>query len=351
MAAMLALGGLVGTSSLSAQSVTTAPVGAMSYSVPANTTQSLGFPILRPAVLVASVSAGDSGTITVSGSGINFATLLAGTSPYFIEVIGHNDGVTSANVGERFEVNESTSITAASNVLTIDTASTLNTSSGSLASLVGYKVAIRPHWTLSSLFGTGTTATTLNSSTTFASADQVLAWTGSSFSTFWFRQNSAGTTKEWRNTSTNTTNQDNAIVPPGVGVFFRRQAGNLTITSVGDVRTNKFVRNLDSSTQLLAMGYPVDRTPIQLGFNTAGSFVANTSFGSADQLLTWTGSAFSTYWYRRNSASTTFEWRNTGTATTDHSNTSFINASQAVFVRPSSGSTPNDLIQTVPFTL
>lgn len=317
----------------------------MNYLIPANSTQSLGFPILRSAVLVGAVTAGDANSISLDGiTGVQ-SLLISGNS-YFLEVVGHIDGITTANVGERFELNEASSSGA---VVALDTASSLNTSSGNFSSLIGYRVAVRPHWTLKDLFGTGTSAT-LNSGTTFSTADQVLAWTGTSWSTYWFRQNSAGSVKEWRNIDTGTANQDSVIIPSGVGVYFRRGAGALNLTLVGEVRSNRFIRNLDSSTQLVAQGFPVDRAPLQLGFDFAGGFASGTTFGTADQLLVWTGSAFSTYWYRQNSTGTTREWRNIDTGTTVHSNTSFLSASQAIFVKPLATS-PNDVVQNVPFSL
>lgn len=332
-----------------AQSVSTTPVGAMSYSFPANTTVSVGIPLVRPAVFTGVVSSGNATTVSFSTAGLNLGTVITAGNFYYIEIVGHSDNVTTAHVGERFEVDEASTTTTANGVLTIDTASALNTATGDYSSLVGYKIVIRPHWTLASLFGTGTGATGLTSATTFSSADQVLSWDGSGWSTYWFRQNSAGTVKEWRNTATSTTNQDNTLIPPGVGVYFKKTNSSLTLSVVGEVRTNRFIRNLDHSTQLIAMGYPIDRSPVQLGMLPASHYTPATSFDAADQLLAWDGAGFSTYWLRRNSAGDVIQWRNTGTGTTDHSNTAFILSNQAFFIRPAG--VPDDVVQTTPFSL
>ncbi|HSI20186.1 MAG TPA: hypothetical protein VLA04_00545, partial [Verrucomicrobiae bacterium] len=333
----------------SAQSVATTPVGAMTYTFPANTTVSVGIPLVRPAVFTGVVSSGNTTSISFSTAGLNLATAIPVGSFYYIEVVGHSDNVTTTHVGDRFEVDETTTTVAANGVLSIDAASNLNTATGDFSSLVGYKIVIRPHWTLAALFGTGNGATGLTSSTTFSSADQVLSWDGAGWSTYWFRQNSAGTVKEWRNTATSTTNQDNTLIPPGVGVYFKKLTSTLAVSVVGEVRTNRFIRNLDHSTQLIAMGYPVDRSPSQMAMLPASNYTAATSFDAADQLLAWDGAGFSTYWLRRNSAGDIIQWRNTGTGTTDHSSTGFILSNQAFFIRPVG--TPNDVVQTTPFTL
>jgi hypothetical protein len=306
---------------------------------------SLGVPLLRPSVFSGVVSAGGTGTITLqqSAQAINFSTLIMTTVPYYIEVVGHADGVTNALVGERFEVNELTSASNANNVLSIDTASSLNTISGSdFASLANYRVVIRPHWTLASLFGTGL-GTNLNASTSILAADQVLAWNGSSFSIFYFR---SGSVPQWRNSSTGVTPQDSAIIPPGVGVFFRRAAGAYSQTVVGDVRTNKFVRLLDGTSQLIANGFPVDVSPSDLLQNVSSGYIATTSAVTADQLLTWNGVSYSIYYYR---SGTVPQWRNTSTGTTDHTSTKLYTASGAVLYRPKG--LPDDIAFNVPFSL
>jgi hypothetical protein len=300
---------------------------------------------MRPSVITGQVIAGGVNSVTfqqASGQTINLSALISST-PHYLEVVGHSDGVTTTLVGDRFEVNESTTITNANNVLAVDSASSLNTSIGTdFSGLVGYRITVRPHWTLSSLFGTGT-GTNLNASTAASTADQVLTWTGSAFSVYFFR---SGTTPQWRNVATGTANQDLAIIPPGVGVYFKRQLGSYSLTKTGDVRTNKFVRPLDNTAQLIASGFPVDSSPVDLAMNISNGYSAATTAANADQILTWTGSAFSIYFYR---SGTTPQWRNVATGTTDQSANDFILASQSILLRPKG--TPSDIVQSTPFTL
>jgi uncharacterized protein (TIGR02597 family) len=347
--ALCATLGLTCLASAQTTTVTTVPVGAMTYSFAANSTASVGIPLLRPAIYSGTVTAGNTATLTLSGTGLNLANSILSSSSYFLEVTGHSDGVTTTNIGVRLEINEITTVANANGVAAIDTLSNLNTSTGNFSALIGYKVCIRPHWTLATLFGTGVGVTGLTSATTFSLADQVLAWDGSGWSTYWFRQNSAGSVKEWRNTSTGTNNQDGAIIPAGAGVYLRKAGLASTISVVGEVRTNRFIRILDNTTQLIALGFPVDISPSQLGLSPASNFTAATTFSSADQVLAWDGTGFSTYWLRRNTAGDIIQWRNTATTTTDHSNTAFIASNKAYFIKPIG--IPDDIVAPVPFTL
>jgi len=153
-------------------------------------------------------------------------------------------------------------------------------------------------------------------------------------STYWFRQNSAGTIKEWRNTGTGSTNQDNAIIPSGTGVFVKRVGtSTLDVMVLGNVRNNKFIQPLTTGTSLLAPGFPTAASPTDAGLMPAAGLVSATSFAVADQIWVWTGTVMSTYWLRQNSAGTIKEWRNTGTGATAYTTTRFLDPQKAFFVK------------------
>lgn len=313
--------------------VSTTPEGVLQYSFPANSYTTMGVPLVRDSVAAGTVSGGEASTITISGT-LNLAAVLNANTPYYAEVSGHSDGVTAAHVGDRFDIDVASTISAANNVISINTSSPNNTAAGNFSGLAGYNLEIRPHWTLASLFGTGVSATALQSSPTFGGADQVHFWNGVGMSTYWFRQNSAGTTKEWRNTITGTTNQDNAILPPGVGVFFKRAGSSpLDVVVVGGVRNHKYVQPLATGTSLLASGFPTWSSPTDASLMPGSGLVSAVTFGSADQIWIWTGTGISTYWLRQNSAGTIKEWRNTVTGTTTYSTNQFMDPQKAFFVK------------------
>jgi hypothetical protein len=322
-----------------------APVGVMSYAAAEYSTISLGVPLLRPAVLTGKVSAvtGAKVTLTVPAAG-SVLPLAAGES-YFLEVIGNVDGVTTTLVGQRFEVDEAGTLADAGGALNVDTTSPHNTAAAStLAGLVNYRVSVRPHWTLAALLGTGAKLK-LNASASAASADQVLAWNGVGFSVYYVRN---GDVPQWRNTATGAANQDGAILPPGVGLFLRRQAGALAFAVPGEVRTNAFVRPPFTGSQIIAGGFPIDSTPADLKLTPGPGLTPGTSPSNSDQLLAWESSAFNVYYLRDGQVP---QWRNVATGLQDYSNTAIFQARGASLLllrAPALGTTS---LQTIPFKL
>lgn len=325
-----------------------APVGVVSYSVDENSTLSIGVPLLRPSVTTGTVASVAGSLLTFAGTEGTVAVPVGETESYFIEVIGNVDGATTALIGQRFEVDEVATRSVAAGRLVLDSTSALNTSAASaLAGLVNYRVVVRPHWTLATIFGTGTTSK-INSAAAVAAADQVLAWSGSGFSVYYLR---SGDVPQWRNIATGPSNQDGAILPPGVGIYLRRRAGALTISVTGEVRTNRFVRPAFEASQLVAGGFPVDSTPTDWKLSSGTGLTAGTSPANSDQLLTWTGNAFSQYYLRN---STNLEWRNTATGVLDQTNAKLFSATGATLLllrAPTTGTTPPPLAQAVPFSL
>jgi len=210
-------------------------VGTVAFPVGENRMISVGVPLVRPAVAAGVVELVDSGGVTlINGEGTPqavAANLLEGSS-YYIEVVGHRDGSSSTALGHRFEIDEpATKAQSAGKIVLGD--SHLNTlEKNSLALIVGHRVVVRPHWTLAGIFGTGTSSP-LNSSVNPAEADQVYFSTAKGLSVFYFR---GGVSPQWRSLASGPVNQDGAIIPPGVGVFFKRQKNAATFTVVGEVR-------------------------------------------------------------------------------------------------------------------
>lgn len=326
-----------------------APVGVASYSVAENSTISLGVPLLRPSVTFGVVGAATGTALTFASSEGAVALPLVQGESYFIEVVGHADGTTATMVGQRFEVDEAATRAGAIGNVVLDLSSPLNTSAATaIGGLVNYRVAVRPHWTLASLLGTGTTAKA-NASSSAALADQVLAWNGTGFSVYYLR---SGDVPQWRNIATGPANQDGAIVPPGVGVYLRRRTGSLTFSVVGEVRTNSFVRAAFEASQLVAGGFPVESSPADWKFTSGTGLTAGTSPVNSDQLLTWSGSVFSQY-YLRNSFP--LQWRNAATGVLDQTNAKFfpaLGATLLILRAPAAGTAPPpQLAQPVPFSL
>jgi len=325
-----------------------APVGAMTYSFSEYATKSMGVPLLRPGVVTRVVESVAGAKLRLAGEDGGSGTLPAGTDAFYLEVLGHTDGTTTTWAGHRFELDEAATRAAAVGEVVLDVTSVLNTApQAAFAGLPSYRVAVRPHWTLATLFGTGVGAK-FNAAASVATADQVLAWNGAGFSVYYLR---SGEVPQWRNIATGPTNQDGAIVPPGLGIYVKRQAGALTISVVGEVRTNRFVRASYAASQLLASAFPVDSSPADWKLATGAGLTAGTSAAFSDQLLTWNSGAFDIFYLRDSAA---FEWRNISSGVTDYTHAKLFTSSGATLLllrAAAFGAPPAQLVQAVPFSL
>jgi uncharacterized protein (TIGR02597 family) len=340
--------GLVAMASAMVRAQTgSAPVGVMSYTAAENSTISLGVPLLRPALFTGTVGAvvGAKVTVTLAGAATGAARPFAAGESYYLEVIGHVDGTTTALVGQRCELDEAATLADSSGQLSLDLASPHNTSpAAALAGLANYRVAVRPHWTLAALLGTGAKLK-LNAGASAATADQVLAWNGVGFSVYYVRN---GDVPQWRNTATGAASQDGAILPPGAGLFLRRQAGALAFAVPGEVRTNAFVRPPFTGSQIIAGGFPIDSTPADLKLAAGPGLTPGTSPSNSDQLLAWESTAFNVYYLRDGQVP---QWRNVSTGLLDYSNTAIFQARGASLLllrAPALGATS---LQAIPFKL
>jgi uncharacterized protein (TIGR02597 family) len=290
-ALILALAGLGTASRLAAQS---APVGVQTYAIAANSLTALGVPLIRPAAAVGIVASVDSNrlTLTLPTGAAPLNVSLPASGSYYIEVVAHADGPGSDLLGHRLEVDETSTRAAGGMTVVLEESSSLHTLGITrLAGLTRHRVVIRPHWTLAALFGAGA-GTSLNAAVEAAQADQVHLWDGSGFEVFYFR---AGPIAAWRSLSRGAAAQDDMIIAPGVGLFFKRQTGSTSFAAVGEVRTNAFVRTPLASGQLLAAGFPVASSPSELRLTAAAGLIAATELQNADQLLVWNGGSFDVY--------------------------------------------------------
>lgn len=331
-----------------AQNTGSSPVGVITFAAPEHGTISLGMPLLRPPVRLGVVATATGSTLRLAGPDAEVVLPLVPEAAYFLEVIGHTDGTTKAMVGHRFELDEAATLAAGPGSVVIDAGSAHNTAPASaITGLAQHRIAIRPHWTLAALFGTGP-GSRINAARSAARGDQVLAWNGSGFSVYYLR---SGPTPEWRNTATGAVNQDGAIVPPGTGLFLRRRAGALSFSLVGEVRTTPFARPVFGPSQLVAAGFPTPSSPEQWKLTGGAGLTAGTTPANSDQVLTWNGSSFSQYFLR---AATVPEWRNTATGLVDHARAAVFPAQGAALLilrGPAGGSAPAPLVQAVPFSL
>ncbi len=300
LAASLVLGAALGVSSLSAQTVSTAPVGAVTKTINVGL-NSVGITLLNPDLVVANASANTATTITLSGV-TNAGALLTAGLPYYVEAVG------GTLEGERFDVDTAATIAAANGSVTLATSAN-NTFALATGNAVGTQFALRKHVNLAQVQSFFTTP--LVGSNTAGSADQIwlLNSAGTAFAQYYLRADLTS----WRLTTGATNVANSVTIPPGTGIIVQKRVAAATLVSTGGVRVNDFSMPLNVGLSFRAPAYPINFTPSSLGGTAVNGWTGNNTSGSADQLrvLNAGGSAFNAYYLRADGSS----WRLTTGAT------------------------------------
>jgi len=254
--------------------------------------------------------------------------LSSANTPCYLEV---RDG---AYAGHRYDI-----ATIAGQTLTLDLASPHSTLKVLHPQIAGARIVVRPHVTLSQVLP----KTLLQGGVGSPQADQVLFFDQTEWQTHWLELSSAR--HEWRAVgNAKLPSSDHKVIPPGTGVMVKLATQAVTYTLTGHVRVGAFVRMLDQSHNLLALPWPVDSTPQQLGFAATQGFTAGVNSTVSDQLQLWTAdqtpgaSTYTLYWLRQNG--TTGAWTpKENNSTLDVSATLLLPAHRSYFlkIRPRSG--------------
>ncbi len=292
-------------------------VGYESKNLPANAYTAVGINLMNPDLLVSPISSVGANSVVVSGSS-NVGVLLSALQPYYVEV------KTGTSEGARLDVDEAATIAAANGSIVIDVASAHNTDSfASISSnLSGASLALRKHVTLEDV-GSAITGLTDGPSGT---GDEILLLDASSGGFKVYLRRSSTTWRDQNNVTVNTL-----PIPPGTGIIVNKRAVAGRITSTGAVRANNFAMNMVPGYQLVTLGYPMDRSPADIGAdNTANGWTSGTSGDSF--LLLNSGGGFDQYLFR-----TTTTWRDANN-TTVTTNKFLTSGDSYVLFRNTSGS-------------
>jgi regulation of enolase protein 1 (concanavalin A-like superfamily) len=194
-------------------------------------------------------------------------------SPCYLEVL---DG---AQAGHRFEIS---SLTAG--VATLVFTSPLSTLQTLPGDLIGARVVVRPHVTLGQAFPVDV----FQAGAVAEAADQVLFYESGAWHPHWLSARSG--LRQWVSLNDAAQFSQNAkIIPPGVGLMVKAATQPKSFTLTGHVRMSSWRKALNEGQNLLAMPWPLDATPQQLGLTSESGFTASTSMTSADQLQFWQG--------------------------------------------------------------
>ncbi|WP_395735566.1 TIGR02597 family protein [Prosthecobacter sp.] len=311
--------------------VTTTPVGFVTMSIagnggsgqPAYTFASLG--LVNPTLLQSTITSFGTSTITDSAAtwlDNAYNSTTAGALPtHFIEILS---GSAAGNIIDI------TATSASSQTLT------LNTNSVSLASLgvtAGTSYAIRQHWTIASVFGTGASVTLQGGSST--SADQVQLFRANAFVSYYYQTSGRGLTNAWVQSGNANVDAGTTVIYPDDGILIvRNQSSNVSVTISGSVKTGQTSIPVNSGYTLLGNVYATGMTlgTSNLYTGNASTGVAGGSSTSADQVMFWNGTAFVAYYYQTSGRGLLNTWVQAGNANVDASSTP-IPAGAALFIQ------------------
>ena len=165
------------------------------------------------------------------------------------------------------------------------------------------------------------------------SADNVIVWTTYGWKTYFYYNS------KWQTYGTRSS-QDYTVVYPDEGlVLVRRDTDSYALTLSGTVPaiSSQAFHPAGDNKFLLSNPYPVAIGLTDLGLHGSGNWTSSNTAASADQVLVWTGSSWSTF-YKNASAN----WSNVSDA---------INYSNVATATASAGSAGGNALQTSDITL
>jgi alpha-L-rhamnosidase len=255
------------------------------------------------------VQARTTGTLTVASAG-NWSTT---GSPYAVRLLsGGGSGATFVITGQ------------SGNVLT------LATNGVDLTHLVavGDTYEVMPLETLSSLFGT--TSVPFQTGTSALTADTIQFWNGTS----WLAYYSNGT--NWKQAGS-LLSQNNTVIPPGAGWLNLRQGSSaFTLYVVGCVPEVAMREFVPTGVSFVAGASPLPSTLSATGFAAATGWLKGASAIVADNVLTWNGTAWGTFYNNGTN------WKQAGSLL--NQNNTALPAGQPFFVVRQSSVTPNQAL-------
>ncbi|MEI6175856.1 MAG: SdrD B-like domain-containing protein [Verrucomicrobiota bacterium] len=249
----------------------------------AGTCQTYNIPYVRESVFTGTVSSVSGQDLTFNDQ--NLTSLLVSGDSYYLEV------TSGVNEGKRYDVSAAigANVVLASDDAIYSASPYNNTAGAPPSTLAGDTVAIRRHWALGEIFP----VTDFTASDVPATSDQVQLSINGDWTSYWLNNmgDSDPQTAIWVRVGDETlADQTGAVMPPGYGVFVTRRGAATSVLSYGEIRTNKFIRPLQSGSNLVGGGYPVNQSPT----GTSGRAMTYDAgfFGSgdakyADSIFVW----------------------------------------------------------------
>ncbi len=211
----------------------------------------------------------------------DLTTLLASGGTFYLEV------TSGGFEGHRFDI-----ASASGSTITLTNDSDLysahapdNTLTGPPpAGLVGSEFVVRRHWALGENFPVDSFGGTDDRNT----ADQVQMFTSGTWTIFWLYDDGVAA-PYWVAMGSGAVDQGASVLAPGRGMFFNNRTAPGSILAYGEVRENDFIRPLESGSNLVGGGYPIDQSATGTGSRMmdAGDFTGTRDFKTADSFFFW----------------------------------------------------------------
>lgn len=309
--------------------------GWQTVDVEANECETFSTPFLPCPQFTGVVTSVSGLTLNLSGSapGVDFtiggSELMDAPARYRIEVMS------GPLNGHRFDIASGgqASLTLASdgNVLTGPPFGSLDTSTANLAAqLTGAQIMLVKYLTIEEMIP----AATMNATASATTADRVLFNDGvAGWQTYW--ANSNGGSPIWSLIGTGTTNRGSDAVPAQQGFFVHTKSQAESISTYGMVRQSNFAQPIGTSYPMFGSPYPMNLTPLQMGYLPA-SFTGSRDPAVSDQVLHWTSDealpndtdGYSAFWLNKSGARS--QWTNLlDTTLVNQNNNPFIRAGRA----------------------
>lgn len=322
---------LLALSSLNAQSVTTAPVGAVTFTAKANSDSLIAVPMARPVSFSSKVSSVSGTQIVLASDSLTSAQFqyVAGTQPntYYIQL------TSGAKAGQL-----STIVANSANSITTEFEADI------LAGIQsGDSFEVRPYWTLGTLFPAASANTSFVASTSNLASGRRTEILIPDFTNVGINKAASAIyfyNSYWRKSGDTTPNRNDVILPPDGFITIRgnNYSTDTTLTVVGAVpplvQTTSLLASTTQNDNPVGLSVPVDRTLSQLGLNSS-AFVPSTSnlaSGRGDELLVFDNAqavknkaASAIYFYNG-------FWRKSGATSADQGST-VIPAGSAIVIR------------------
>jgi uncharacterized protein (TIGR02597 family) len=304
------------TASASAQSVTTTPVGAMTYTVPAtgasSATTLFTAPLLNSPTYSGAITGVTATTVTFAGTPFTSGGLVVAGAPYFARIIS------GAQAGRTILITANDAST-----ITLDTTDNSSQTTSLLASAfsvaAGDKVQIIAGDTLATFFGDNTSGNpvAVTAGTSVLNADTINIYnknTGKSDLYFFSTATSA-----WR-ASNSAANKNSVILYPenAFGITHVASAGSFTFTVAGQVPSVAPLVKVTGSGSTIQSGtsYPTDLTLAQI---VIPNWTKGTNVLNADTISVFNSSTGKFEIYLQRSSDSL--WIKSGGGTTDRSAT------------------------------